>query len=209
MRRQRHPVPRLPPPFVAGLPWLDFVNTRFQQRGAWVDALASPHDLAGWLQRAGVAPPGGAAALAPLRGGRGGRLLLRQAHALRAALAELAGALVQGRGVPAPVVRILNRVLRAAPAHAELQQVEGTWVARQVPSRADPLALLAPVAHSAADFLLTGDRTRLRACGNPACVLYFYDRTRNGRRRFCSAATCGNRVKAARRYRRLRASRPG
>ena len=209
MRRQRHPVPRLPPPFVAGLLWLDFINTRFKQRGAWVDALASPRDLAGWLQWAGVAPPGGAAALAPLRGGRNGRLLVRQAHALRAALAELAGALVQGRGVPAPAVRILNRVLRAAPAHAELHQAGGTWVARPVPSRADPLALLAPVAHSAADFLLTGDRTRLRACGNPACVLYFYDRTRNGRRRFCSAATCGNRVKAARRYQRLRASRPG
>ena len=209
MRRQRHPVLRLPPPFVAGLPWLDFVNTRFQQRGAWVDALASPRDLAGWLQGAGVAPPGGAAALAPLRGERGGRLLLRQAHALRAALAELAGALVRGRGVPARGVQILNRVLRAAPVHAELQQAGGTWVARQVPSRADPLALLAPVAHSAADFLLTGDRTRLRACGNPACVLYFYDRTRNRLRRFCSAATCGNRVKAARRYQRLRASRPG
>lgn len=203
--RRPHP----PAPFVAGLIWLDFVNTRFQQRGAWVDVLASPRDLAGWLQEAGVAPPGGAAALAPLRGGRGGRLLLRQAHALRAALAELAGALVQGRGVPARGVQILNRVLRAAPAHAQLQQVGGTWVGRQVLSRADPLALLAPVAHSAADLLLTGDRTRLRACSNPACVLYFYDRTRNGRRRFCSAATCGNRVKAARRYQRLRASRPG
>jgi predicted RNA-binding Zn ribbon-like protein len=205
----RRPLPHPPTPLVAGLIWLDFVNTRFQQRGAWVDALASPRDLARWLQEAGVAPPGGTAALAPLRGGRGGRLLLRQAHALRGALTELAGELVRGRGVPARGVRILNRVLRAAPVHAELQQVGGTWVARQVPSRADPLALLAPVAHSAADFLLTGDRTRLRACGNPACVLYFYDRTRNGRRRFCSAATCGNRVKAARRYQRLRASRPG
>lgn len=207
MRPQRHPLPR--PPLLAGLPWLDFINTRFQQRGAWVDALASPRHLAAWLKEAEVAPPGGAAALAPLRGRTGGRLLLRQAHAFRAALAELAGALVEGRGVPARGVQILNRVLRAAPAHTELHQVGGTWVGRQVFSRADPLALLAPVAHSAADFLLTGDRTRLRACSNPACVLYFYDRTRNGRRRFCSAATCGNRVKAARRYQRQRASRPG
>jgi predicted RNA-binding Zn ribbon-like protein len=208
MRRQR-PAPRPPPPFLGGLPWLDFVNSRFQQRGAWVDALAAPRDLAGWLQGAGVAPPGGAAALAPLRGGRGGRLLLRQAHALRAALADLARALVDGRPAPARSVQIVNRVLRAAPSHRELHPQRERWAERHLVSGGDPLRLLAPIGHSAADFLLTGDRTRLRTCGNPRCVLYFYDRTRNGWRRFCSAATCGNRVKAARRYRRLRASRPG
>ena len=197
------------PPFVAGPAWLDFINTRFRQRGAWVEALSSPRALADWLEVAGLAPPAGRPALAVLRGGRGGRLLLRQAQALRAALAELARALVDGRAAPARTVQIVNRVLRAAPSHRQVYQEDGGWVSRQLPSRLDPLGLLAPLAQSAADFLLGGDRTRLRACVNPACVLFFYDRTRNGGRRFCSTATCGNRVKAARRYRRLREARSG
>ena len=208
-----HPSRRLPPPpaapLVAGLPWLDFVNTRYRQRGAWVDALATPGALAAWIQAAGLAPPAGRPALAPLRGGSGGRLLLRQAHALRAALGQLARAIADGRPVPERAIQIVNRVLRAAPAHRELRYEEGAWVAREVRVGSEPLALLAPIAHSAADFLLTGDRSRVRACGNPACVLFFYDRTRNGIRRFCSTATCGNRVKAARRYRRLRAAQSG
>jgi predicted RNA-binding Zn ribbon-like protein len=144
-----------------------------------------------------------------LRGGSGGRLLHRQAHALRGALGQLARAIVDGMPVPERAIQIVNRVLRAAPTHRELRYEEGAWVAREVRVGSEPLALLAPIAHSAADFLLTGDRSRVRACGNPACVLFFYDRTRNGRRRFCSTATCGNRVKAARRYRRLRAAQSG
>jgi predicted RNA-binding Zn ribbon-like protein len=207
--RARRPSGLPPPPRLGGLLWLDFVNTRFRQRGAWVDALATPAGLAAWLEMVGVAPPGGRAALARLRGRPGGRLLLRQAQTFRASLADLARSLVDGRAVPARSVQIVNRVLRAAPAHRELRPRGASWAERQLVSDADPLSLLGPVAHSAAEFLLGGERTRLRSCGNPACVLYFYDRTRNGSRRFCSAATCGNRVKAARRYQRLRASRSG
>jgi predicted RNA-binding Zn ribbon-like protein len=207
--RSRSPSGLPPPPQVGGLLWLDFVNTRFRQRGAWLDALSTPARLADWLALVGAAPPGGKAALARLRGRSGGRLLLRQAQAFRASLADLARSLVDGRAAPARSVQIINRVLRAAPAHRELRLRGESWAERRLVSDADPLSLLGPVAHSAADFLLGGERARLRSCANPACVLYFYDRTRNARRRFCSAATCGNRVKAARRYHRLRASRPG
>ena len=41
---------------------------------------------------------------------------------------------------------------------------------------------------------------RIRRCQHPACVLWFYDTTRNGTRRWCSMATCGNRAKAHRHY---------
>jgi predicted RNA-binding Zn ribbon-like protein len=45
---------------------------------------------------------------------------------------------------------------------------------------------------------------RIRKCQNPVCVLWFYDTTRNGTRRWCSMATCGNRAKAHRHYDRNR-----
>ncbi|NBM18029.1 CGNR zinc finger domain-containing protein [Streptomyces sp. GC420] len=45
---------------------------------------------------------------------------------------------------------------------------------------------------------------RIRACAHEACVLHFFDTSRNGTRRWCSMAACGNRAKASRHYARSR-----
>jgi predicted RNA-binding Zn ribbon-like protein len=42
------------------------------------------------------------------------------------------------------------------------------------------------------------DRERLRRCDGPGCVLFFV--ATNPRRRWCSPAICGNRVRVARHY---------
>ncbi|RDI42529.1 CGNR zinc finger domain-containing protein [Nocardia mexicana] len=41
---------------------------------------------------------------------------------------------------------------------------------------------------------------RIKQCAHPQCVLYFYDTSKNGARRWHSMTTCGNRAKAARHY---------
>jgi predicted RNA-binding Zn ribbon-like protein len=38
----------------------------------------------------------------------------------------------------------------------------------------------------------------VRRCADPRCGRVFQDETKNGRRRWCDMATCGNRAKAAR-----------
>ncbi len=48
---------------------------------------------------------------------------------------------------------------------------------------------------------------RLRGCANSACVLHFFDTSKNGTRRWCSMSGCGNRAKAARHHARERAGR--
>lgn len=45
---------------------------------------------------------------------------------------------------------------------------------------------------------------RIRHCAHEACVLHFFDTSRNGTRRWCSMAACGNRAKASRHYARTR-----
>ena len=60
-----------------------------------------------------------------------------------------------------------------------------------------PLDLLSPIAASAVDFLTTHDLKLVKKCENPACVLRFYDNSKNGTRRWCSPKTCGNRMKVA------------
>ena len=63
-----------------------------------------------------------------------------------------------------------------------------------------------PAVRAAHDLLdLLGDRPdRLRQCEHERCALWFLDTSRNGTRRWCSMASCGNRAKAARHYRRAR-----
>jgi predicted RNA-binding Zn ribbon-like protein len=68
----------------------------------------------------------------------------------------------------------------------------------------EPKSLLWPIAESAADMLCHGDVALVKRCNNPACILYFYDTTKNHARRWCSMATCGNRMKAAAHYGRTR-----
>jgi predicted RNA-binding Zn ribbon-like protein len=45
--------------------------------------------------------------------------------------------------------------------------------------------------------LVAGDFSLIRRCEHPECVLWFYDRTKAHKRRWCSMALCGNRHKVA------------
>lgn len=48
---------------------------------------------------------------------------------------------------------------------------------------------------------------RLRACGNPDCRLFLIDRSKPNTARWCSMATCGNRMKARRHHQRARTAK--
>lgn len=47
---------------------------------------------------------------------------------------------------------------------------------------------------------------RLRPCGNPECRLFLLDTSRSNTARWCSMATCGNRLKARRHHARSRST---
>ncbi len=64
--------------------------------------------------------------------------------------------------------------------------------------------LLRTIADSAVELLLTSARTRVKLCPGPRCGWLFLDESPNGRRRWCSMTTCGNRAKARRHYRQQR-----
>jgi predicted RNA-binding Zn ribbon-like protein len=58
--------------------------------------------------------------------------------------------------------------------------------------------LMVPIVDAAADTLVAGLLARVRRCSDPRCPRVFLDVTKNGCRRWCDMATCGNRAKAAR-----------
>jgi predicted RNA-binding Zn ribbon-like protein len=196
------------PLFLAGQAWLDFVNTTMADRGRELDLLPDIDHLFGWLVAAGLMDaPAAAAARTRWGTGRSAHALLAEALALRRALRELGERLAAGhRTVPPRFRAAINRVLAARSSFPQLVEDHGLKQAMTTTIR-EPLGILAGVAQSAADLLTNGDYDLVKHCAGPRCVLLFYDTTKNHARRFCTAAVCGNRFKAAAHYRRMKATR--
>lgn len=117
------------------------------------------------------------------------------------ALLDVRGALDGVINTPAPWDQDTVGGLNAVLAHGHVRRVllpegaAGTVIEVDTPSWLAAWTV-------AEDFLrLLGERPeRIRACANPECVLHFYDISKNGTRRWCSMAGCGNRAKATRHY---------
>lgn len=191
--------------FVGGRLCLDFVNTEIVVDGERRDLLADFGQWMAWHAAAGV--PGEAEARALLRrwrsGAKGARPLQR-AIAFRSELRRMAQCIASQTPVPQSALRAINDLLRRRVAYTQLTRAGRGFVQQTRRDLVDPVDLLVPVAEDAADLLCEGDPARTRKCGNPACVLFFYDTSRSHTRRWCSMKQCGNRAKVAAHYRRRR-----
>lgn len=97
----------------------------------------------------------------------------------------------------------VNRAITHLP-HAQLV-MSGGRLHRDRPAPTSPTGVaLAELAHDSVEMLTGPGATKLRACLAPGCVRYFV--RSHPRREWCSE-TCGNRARAARHYRRIRAAR--
>jgi predicted RNA-binding Zn ribbon-like protein len=189
--------------FVGNLLCVDFVNTEVVSHGEPLDRLAGVDELLRWARAAGVADEGALQRLpAGWRAGRDAGRLLRDAKALRAVLRAAVDALAAGRQPPADLLPAINHALALGASTLRIERRSGAYATVREVIDPSPAALLAPIAESAAWLLEHGDRTLIRRCENGACVRFFYDTTKNRRRRWCSMDGCGSRAKAAAYYRR-------
>lgn len=164
---------------------LDMINTVEQGAAGPLDRWQSDADVGAWLAFAGIESARGTPPPGLLEGARGLRETVRELVAQRKAQTPLA-------------LSALNRALAAGGSHLELMSGEDGALAltRRYPSQTAAQWLL-PVAEAAADLLAHGDFGLVRKCESDACSLWFYDRTRSHKRRWCSMALCGNRHKVA------------
>ena len=180
--------------FIGGRLAIDFANTTATPDGRG-DGLARSNDVAGFLAEA----QGHHVDLWP-GGGRiepGGRIALALAREFRSALRNALGAIATGNAVTAEWAGPVNRLLGAGQTRVQLLRRGGRWMVTERQDARGPLGALLPVARSAAALIAEGPEAPVRRCANPRCVLYFYDSSRSGRRRWCSMAVCGNRSKVA------------
>jgi predicted RNA-binding Zn ribbon-like protein len=185
-------------------PAIDFVNTRVPPPGLDIEFLQSWRDVIDWLKETGlsdgqnleVSESDAPQALETVRNLR---------HAWRSSLEEI----MAGGALKPLFIKELNRILgrdtfsetlfldskRSFHFHRTRSLLEGNHL------------VLAILARSMAEFLVTAEFKYLRHCANTdSCALIFYDTTKNHRRQWCSNSMCGNRYKVAQFRQRQRAA---
>jgi predicted RNA-binding Zn ribbon-like protein len=184
---------------------LDFVNTELVRSGTRVDLLSGFSDLAGWCAAAGVLAAGQSREMTARWGATpGAARTFDHARRFRRTLRALAERLASGRSVPPAVLDAINDVLRGRVGDLAVVRTQAGYETLFLARWAGPEQLLVPVAESAAALLCQSDVSLVKKCENPACILFFYDTTRNHGRRWCSMTACGNRAKVAAHYRRTK-----
>ena len=199
MDRKRSKQPFL---FVSNHLCLDFINTQMILRGQRTDLLAEWTDLIAWLILAKLLSVGeGKAAAARLSQVEGERLL-SEARAFRTVLREMTKGIVTDKPVPRSTVEAINALLSQRPGYPQLIRTSGRFERRFQSETSGAVQLLVPLAEAASELLCVGDLSLVKKCRNDACILYFYDTTKNHARQWCSMGLCGNRIKVAAHYRR-------
>jgi predicted RNA-binding Zn ribbon-like protein len=155
---------------------LALLNTTPVIDGEPTDALANRPQARRWLAKAG---------------GLGTDAELERVIEARTALQLVV------RGQQAPDV--LGPVLRGAVLSPAISDGEINWNVTAPPER--ELALRAVLTW---DALTRNSPGRLRPCANDECQLFLIDRSKAGTARWCSMASCGNRMKARRHYQKSR-----
>ncbi|MGW1886797.1 CGNR zinc finger domain-containing protein [Streptomyces sp. NPDC001970] len=171
---------------------VDLLNTRWMDTDGRHDLLDSVDGLSVWLGSPLVRE---ALGYRPVPAGRDTLDRLLQA---RAALDALVASPAQPS---AEAVDALNAVLE----HGRVRHLLGSGGRPEDDAEVDDPSWL-PAWSAAENWLrLLADRPdRIRPCANHECLLHFYDVSKNGTRRWCSMAGCGNRAKAQRHYARNR-----
>lgn len=186
-RMIERPFTALEPLFVGDDLALDFINTRYGVDAASRDCFVDDTSVLVWLKQAGVVPPN----LQHVPQGL---------HWLAVALRNESRALVHAAKAGSDAdVKVVNQVLEAGRAANELVwNAESRTFERRITRRDDSAeSLLEPVARALLELLTQAPMAWVRQCEAHDCTLLFRDLTKSHRRRWCSMALCGNRMKVA------------
>ena len=168
----------VPRPLIGEPVALDLLNTRWVAGSEAYDLLESLDGMRVWLGEAALAPR-----FAPDHSALVGLRHVR----------EVLGVLVAEPTNP-EATAALNEVL----AHGQVRRTLSVNGPDEAVEFDDPTWGPAWTAADNYLHLLREAPDRIRRCAHPDCVLYFFDTSKNGTRRWCSMAGCGNRAKAAR-----------
>jgi predicted RNA-binding Zn ribbon-like protein len=181
--------------WIGNHPGLDLVNTEAADgQGDRLELVPDWVALVGWTEAAGLIDPE-LARQCRAAGDRQRSNVLAWFRRLRASLRA-----VLESGDDPDAVRALDAAVGAVPVSLSYQP-SGVALPLDATAPLDRLRLALATAALDATRL---ERSRVRRCGSPRCVLLYYDTTKNRSRRWCDMAVCGNRAKASAHYHRTK-----
>lgn len=177
-------------------PALDFVNSMARPVRVQWDLLTDGRGWLGWLRDTGLVSDDEARVIERTFSPTELDASAGQATEFREWLRPVIGRWVAGTDLVdlVGVAGRLNELLEHDSRYASIAPDGAALVEHRRWDRTEQL--LAPVAAAAAELFTAGDRSLVRQCEAPRCPIWFYDRTKSHRRRWCSMAVCGNRAKA-------------
>jgi predicted RNA-binding Zn ribbon-like protein len=171
---------------VGGHSALDLINTQCMSQGVLTDRLSDDKAVLAWVEQTYMLKP----AIRPstLNGA-----LLAQTTKLRTILARY---LKDQQKLSQRDVGFLNKTLAQYQSYQQLSlSNDGQHYSQHKVIANSSEALVGLIADSVGELIANGDIRYIRKCESDDCVLWFYDRTKGHKRRWCSMAICGNRHK--------------
>ena len=179
---------------ISDLLCLDFANSVQKIKESSTDFVADFPGLLQFLLEVGVLTPASQRMIEENWGSFEQKQAVARAHSFRTTLRNLANALVHQNKIDS-VPSEINEVLSSGSGYSSVTKSPTGFQLKYTRDFTLPEHLLVAIAESAAWLLCKGDWNLVKVCSNPECGLFFYDTTRNHKRRWCSMQTCGNRSK--------------
>lgn len=176
---------------------LDFINTEIIVKGERTDLLGDFSTLLSWLVEADVLTLPQSDTIRTALTHEEGSMWLERAKILRTDLRTLAERLATNKTIPESAIKSVNGSLSQRPGYLQLVKTKEGFEQRFHSIVDTHKSLMAPIAEAASNLLCDATPTLIKKCANDACILYFYDNSKNHTRTWCSMQLCGNRMKVA------------
>jgi predicted RNA-binding Zn ribbon-like protein len=177
---------------------LALINTQVIERGKWRDLLSSPEAFAQWWAEVCQQYPDQCRVAGAGESIAWTDVLVEAVTALRSALRTIITSVVERQTVAEEDLQPVNAIL--ALGYSALETTEQGTVKAELRLRdSEQGHVLVPIAHSALRLLTEANWRRLHQCTSDRCILFFYDTTKSGTRRWCSPS-CMNRARSIRHY---------
>ena len=185
---------------------MDFLNSIEVRSNPETECLRDGAGLVRWLERAGAISKADTKALRAMKPADLDRTAAK-ARELREWFRVTLDDLVASKGCRSALSKLTPLIELLEQGHWYWRIAEGRSAQHDNAGKALYLAdairwnrpdqLLQPVARAMAALICNEDWSRIKHCSNHVCSLVFLDKTKANKRRWCSMAVCGNRMKNA------------
>ncbi len=125
---------------------------------------------------------------------------LNRAIDLRELLHSIFLAISLNKSVDSVDIEIFNKVVSKSFSKLCIEQEQKVFITKWTTGAGELEKILLSITKDAYDLLLLNLPDRIKEC--PKCGWLFFDSSKNGRRKWCSMATCGSQHKASQWYQR-------